>query len=305
MILKYKLAFFLLFVQFLVADEFHYYSTVADEKHFPLLRNLIASIHKVDFDFLNEIAVFDIGLTSAQRQELGRMQKVSVHDVEMTHPDLLTYFVTNPWNKQVRGWFAWKPVVLKKSLEMFPYLLYLDAGTLLLSSPNDLFKHIKQNGYFLLSVNHNIVDRVTNPVRERLIPTFTPEQQMHVLHPDTWMVAGGIQGLSQAVYHDYILPIYRLSCDLSLFADDGSARLGFGEARHDQTIFSLFARALNLQVNAGEGWSELIVDGMQIPFHYHWNRDSINESTCLFTCRFDNKLTTSLPQFIRWKTGNE
>ncbi|MCE5316939.1 MAG: hypothetical protein LLG04_06200 [Parachlamydia sp.] len=284
-------------------EVFHYYSTVADEKHFLLVRNLIASIHQVDFDFLDEIVVFDIGLSHEQRKELGRMQKVSVYDIELTHPDLLTYFVTNPWNKQVRGWFAWKPVVLKQSLEMFPYLLYLDAGTLVLTSPCDLFKHIKQNGYFLLNVNHNIVDRLTNPLRDKLIPTLAPEQLHLVLHPDTWMVAGGIQGLSQAVYDDYIYPIYLLSYDLTLFADDGSAKLGFGEARHDQTIFSIFARVLNFRTNAGEGWSDLSVDGKMIPFHYHWNSDNVNNRTCLFTCRFNNNLTTGKLDFIRWKSS--
>lgn len=293
---------FLLLFRAIAAEEpSHYYSTAADEKHYSLLRNLIASIHKVDFNYLEEIAVFDLGMTADQEQELGRMQKVAVYKIQMTHPDLLTYFTTNPWNKKVRGWYAWKPVVLKQALERFPYLLYLDAGTLVLSSPNDLFKHIQQNGYFLLSVNHNIVDRMTNPVREKLIPTLTLEQQRHVLDPDTWMVAGGIQGLSQAVFDSYILPIYSLTSDISFFADDGSARLGFGEARHDQNIFSIYARALNLKVNEGGGWSELNVDGKSIPFHYHWKRDCVNDKTCLFTCRFDGKLSEGIQDFIRWK----
>ncbi len=74
----------------------HYYYTSSDERHYHLLKNLIGSIHHVDFKKLKEIAVFDLGLTPKQRAELSTMAKVAVYDVEMIHPDLLTYFVTYP-----------------------------------------------------------------------------------------------------------------------------------------------------------------------------------------------------------------
>lgn len=80
----------------------HYFSTVADEKHYPLLVNLIGSIHKNDYDCFDEIAIFDIGLTKDQRHTLNQMAKVKVFDVEKRHPDLLTPFQTRIMAK----WFA-------------------------------------------------------------------------------------------------------------------------------------------------------------------------------------------------------
>lgn len=83
-----------------------YFCTTADERYFPLLINLIGSIHKVNFDELGEIAVFDLGFTEQQLDELHCIEKVRVYNVELTHPDLL-----KPNSRLKRGWYAWKPVV--------------------------------------------------------------------------------------------------------------------------------------------------------------------------------------------------
>jgi len=57
----------------------HYYCTVADEKHFYMLLNLIGSLHKNDFDNLKEIAVFDLGFTDQQKQILKNIKKVEIY----------------------------------------------------------------------------------------------------------------------------------------------------------------------------------------------------------------------------------
>src|SRR5262245_24936207 len=93
-------------------DTHHYYCVASDAAHYDRLKNLIGSIHHVDYENLGAIAVFNLGLSSNQISELETMEKVSVHAVEMTHPDLLTYFVTGPTGRCVRGYFAWKPVVM-------------------------------------------------------------------------------------------------------------------------------------------------------------------------------------------------
>src|SRR5438445_536496 len=160
----------------------HYYCTVADERHYTLLINLIGSIHKNDFDLTDEIAVFDIGLSQEQKTELESIEKVKIYQVEKVHPDLFTYFKTNPAGREVRGWFAWKPVVLKQALDMFPYVLYLDAGNILLNSPDNLFRHIQQNGYFLIADTPiDISERITKPVADWIASTFTPEQHQSIL----------------------------------------------------------------------------------------------------------------------------
>ncbi len=280
---------------------YHYYCTVADKAHFELLMNLIGSIHKADFDHLDEIAVFDIGLTTNQVALLSTIEKTKVYSVEMTHPDLCKYFVTNPWGREVRGWFAWKPVIIKQALDMFPSILYIDSGSLILTSPDNLFKHIHQNGYFLIDVGHNISDRVTQPVLEKVISKFSKEDQSFILAQDTYSIDGGTQGLSRQLSESYILPMYELSKDLTLFADDGSAKMGFGEARHDQTLFTVYARKLRLNVGK-QGWNDLKVDGRTIPFHVHWHPSEVTNQTCIFRCRGNKSFSGNMQGSIRIKS---
>ena len=130
-----------------------YFCTAADEQYFPWLLSLIGSIHKVNFEALGEIAVFDLGFAAWQRALLNVMEKVHVYFLDTAHPkrkELLTSFKTSDHGRTARGWYAWKPVVIKQALDMFPYVLYLDAGTVALKRLDNLFKHIQRKGYFLL-----------------------------------------------------------------------------------------------------------------------------------------------------------
>ncbi len=297
------LTFFSLFHS-LQAEEktFHYYCTVADEVHYPLLLNLIGSIHKADFDHLDEIAVFDIGLTAEQRAKINQIEKTKVYDVEMIHPDLCTYFVTHPSGKRVRGWYAWKAVVMKQALDMYPYMLYIDAGSLVLSSPDNLFKHIQQNGYFLMHIApHNIADRITQSVLNKIIAPLPSDEQLRILSPNCYMVVSGVQGVSRDIYQSYLEPIYRCSFDLSNYMDDGSAKLGFGQGRHDQVLFSIYANLLNLKIEP-QSCAQLLVDGVYMPFHYQYDRPDVSQEICILSCRWDGTLSADKQNYIRWKT---
>ena len=154
----------------------HYYCTASDDKYYNRLLNLIGSIHKIDFDNLGEIAVFDLGLTEKQKQQLAQIMRVRVYAVEMTNPRLLEHVVTASNGRKVRGSFAWKPVIIKQALEKFPEILYLDAGTTVLKPLDYVFQYIHENGYFLMSCSaephNNIVNRVTKKVFNniRLLP---------------------------------------------------------------------------------------------------------------------------------------
>jgi len=280
---------------------FHYYCTAADERHFPQLLNLIGSIHKNDFDNLDQIAVFDLGLNLEQKTIVERMDKTQVYSVEMVNPKLLTYFVTSPQGRSIRGWFAWKPVIFKQTLEMFPYAVYLDAGSLVLNSPNDLFKHIKENGHFLLSIApHTIESVVTQTVRDKVLSKLPQEQQTFLLKNDTWMIDGGFQGISRSLGDTYVTPMYKLASDLSVFADDGTSKGGFGNARHDQTLFSIYAQMNRLAMN-DQGWSNLKVDGKAVPFHMHWDRSQVNDKTTIYRSRGDYTYGGNKTVYIHWR----
>jgi len=279
----------------------NYYCTCADERFFSRLLSLIGSIHAVDFEDLAEIAVFDLGFTQAQINRLKSIQKVNVYQIEKVHPDILKHFRTSNQGRQVRGWFAWKPVAIKQALDMFPYILYLDAGLTVLRPTRDLFKHIQQNGYFFVNNMCNIEERVTKPVLEAIVYPLPLEQQKLILDKNTLEFDAGFQGVSRLMYENYVMPMYRLASHLELFADDGSAKLGFGAGRHDQVLFSIHAHLLNPKTKFNSyGWSNLTIDGRPHPINVQWEASKVTgETTILVSC--DLKKIDYYEKRIRYK----
>jgi len=266
----------------------HYYCTAADKKFYDRLKNLIGSIHQFDFENLSEIAVFDLGLKSEQRAELKKMQKVSLHEVEITHPDILKEFVISPGKRRTIGHFAWKPVVIKQALELFPYVLYLDAGVTVLKQLDDLFDCINQRGYFFLVIPDftykgiknwvSVENRATKRVIQTLLNDVNNEQRMAILRKAN--IVAGVQGLTRALLNDYVLPLYQNSYDISLFEDDGSAPLGWGEARHDQILSSIYVHRIGYILNE-LGWSTIEISTGNKHVHVHHLLNETNKDTVI------------------------
>lgn len=221
-----------------------YFCTAADDKHFKWLIHLIASIHKFNFDEVGEIAVFDLGFTPCEIEELNAIEKVKVYEVEKTHPDLLTYFKVRPNGRMARGWYAWKPVVIKQALDMFPYVLYMDSGVTVGMDLGPIFEHIRNKGYYLMGSGWPLAPTLTKKVRNYF--TLNAPYLKFILEKTS--MTATVQGLTRGMLKDYILPMYELTKDLSLFEDDGTAPDGFGQARHDQSIASIFAYMLGLEL---------------------------------------------------------
>lgn len=266
--------------------------TACDQTYFKQLLNLIGSIHRVNFNELEEIAVYDIGLLSEQKEQLARMQKVNLYDVEMTNPELLTPKVMDDQGKTVPGLYAWKPVVIKQALERHEVILYLDSGNTVLKPLNNLFTHIRQNGYFLISVYHSVRWGTISYVIHQL--DLGAPERTHVL--DKISISANIIGCSRAVYDSFVKPVYELTKDMRFFTDDGSAG-GFGRCRYDQTLWSVYAYLNNMTIKT-PSWSMLQVDGRDIPFHSNCfyqqaNVDSsywLNPMTTIYQSRGDYDL---------------
>lgn len=217
-----------------------YYCTAADEKFFPLLENLVGSIHKNDPN-LEEIAVYNLGFSKKQLFKLKRYKKVRVYELEVTNSKMLEPILTSNNGRRVRGAFSWKHVVLKDALEKFPYVLYLDAGLGVLNNPAKLFEHISNEGYFFISLEsfHSLNLRLTDTVLKKVIEPNFPDIKEMLLDSSTTFHAAGVQGVSRSVYANYVLPLYNYSKNLEIYLDDGTAKLGYGSARHDQTLSTI------------------------------------------------------------------
>jgi len=243
-----------------------YICTCGDTQFYPQLLNFIGSLHKVNFNEIKEIAVFNLGFTKDQINNLKRIEKVSVYDIEMTHPDLLKFFPVRPRGRKMRrGYYAWKAVAIKQALDMFPYILYVDAGTIILESLDNVFKHILQNEHLIISADkpkYTIRTISTRFVIDNL--DLESDDKKHIL--DKIGIASGFMGITKRLYGSFVLPVYNLTYDLRYFANDGTAPLGFNCCV--QTLYGIYARLLDLEVKDWNG-SYLSVDGKKINFLLH------------------------------------
>ncbi len=275
------------------------FCTAADEKFFPLVINLIGSIHKANFNDLREIAVFNLGFTQDQINALNSIKKVKVYDIELTHPDLLTPFEVRP-NKIARGWYAWKPVVIKQALDMFPQVLYVDAGVVILKPLNNLFKHIEQNGYFLRNCGHNIKCMVI----QRIIKKFDlhVKERKWILDENTYGATAAIMGFTRKVYRDLVLPWHEITKDLDNFIDDGSAAGGFGAARYEQAILSVLACLLGLHIYICSPTQSypiyLKIDNKKVPFYITKRPNEVTQETAI--CQMRWKQVPDFRKYIRY-----
>lgn len=245
------------------ASEKMVFVTVADAERYAMLGKCLDYIVATNSENLQQIAVFDLGFHEDQREALNQRKHVHVYDIERVNPDMTTFFVVRSNGRKARGWYSWKPVVLKQALEMFPEILYMDASTIV-KKPLDLFfAHIRENGYLLINCWHDGRFMTTQPIIKKF-QLDSPERS-GILHKRG--VDAGFQGLSRAVFADYILPLYELAKDISNFEDDGTAPLGFGYSRHDQALFNIFARLLKYDVKRRDNF-ELYIAGkrLALPF---------------------------------------
>lgn len=282
-----------------------YICTASDDLYYPCLLNLIGSIHKHNFNEICQIAVFDLGLNAEQKTSLLRIQKLKIYPIEQTHPDLLKRFNTRNWGKAVPGWYAWKAVILKQAFDLYPWnatVMWIDAGTTILKDCSLLFDYIEEHGYFFHNGSPWPMKRQTTKFAIDAFNLNTPETEW--IAGDTPGMEAGFMGVTSSIYNDFIHPIYLLTFDLRFFADDGTCPNGFGECRHDQTIFSIIALKNNYRIfhhfqNPLDTFY-LEIKGEKHPFHIACNPQDRIPQTYIYRARFDVKPEQMIP-YIRCK----
>lgn len=281
-----------------------YICTASDSKYFNCLLQLIGCLHNTNFDHLGELCVVDLGMSQEQKNFLGTIEKVAIHQIQSKNPEILRQVITTPWGKMVPGWYAWKPVAIKEVLEKYPYILWLDAGTTVLRPLDDLCKHIVQNDYLLINIGEEghhlkVGWGTTNYVRNKL-NVQTPENSW-ILNQVSLMAS--IIGATKKA--PFLQPLYDLTNDIKCFEDDGSAPGGFGQGRQDQTLLSILSYAMGLhtipQNPLQESPSWLTVDGKPAPLYITWIKEKINQNTQIYSSRIDYSNYAKLISYIRYK----
>jgi len=276
--------------------QYQYFCTAADSNVFGNLLNLIGSIQNSEFDELGGIAVFDLGLTDEQRTFLGAIEKVSIHKIAIANPDLLKYFKASNDGRMIQGWGAWKFVALKQALDIFPYALWIDPDFTVLKSLRTVFQHIQETGYFLCTIGDEKFDgKCAHPIRwgatEYVRNAFNLEgsEKVHVL--DKEPVLSGVIGFSRQAVDYLIDPLYNYAKNLKLFEDDGTASQGFGSARAEETVLSIFAYLHGLTVHRQDFTQKtpLLVysQGSHHEFFMTWCKGCVDGKTSLYHSRSD------------------
>ncbi len=280
--------------------------TASDQQYYPCLVNLIGSLHKHNFDDIADIAVFDLGLADYQKEQLATVAHLSIHEIEKTHPDLLTRFNTRTWGKPVPGWYAWKAVVVKQAFDLFgpdSVLLYIDAGTTILNDLTVLFAHIQDHGYFFHNGSPWDLNRETTQFVKESFDLYHPSRRW-LLDPSVKGLEAGFMGLTARVYETFVMPMYELTKDLRYFADDGSCLGGFGNSRHDIPLFSLYAlfNGYKIHHHFEKPRDSMYLDicGQPFPFHIACNPEDRIAQTNVYCARFDVNPAQYMP-FIRLK----
>ncbi len=270
-----------------------YYCTGSNSLYFKSLVNLIGSIHKNCYADLQEIAVFDLGMTTQEIDFLKSLSKVQVYSFQEKNPDLLKSFFVPGSKKDYLGWYAWKPVAIKEALEKFPYVLWIDAGCTVLKPLDALFSYIEREGYFLCTSGddkkqdnpeffaHPVGWGATSFVRQ--IFHLNDPHRKPILEKET--VMAGLVGVSREGRHFFLQDWYELTKDIRHFADDGSTPNGWGTCRHDQTLLSILAYTKNLKIHLKDFSQVFPIDlgwgNIRIPFYLTWNRNFVSEKTCI------------------------
>lgn len=274
-----------------------YFCTGANSAYFNRLMNLIGSIHKTNYASLEQIAVFDLGLSSKEIDTLRSIDKVMVYQLQKTHPEQLKYF-TLPTGQRWFGWYTWKPVIIKQALDMFGYVVWLDAGTTVLKPLDHLFQYIANSGYFICTIgNEHENSKWRHPIgwsaTKFLINTFNLHHigRRWILSQES--VMGGVIGVARnsLFYEKFLLPLYKYTKDFRYFADDGTSAGGYGAGRHDQTIMSILAYLNGWHIFKQDYTQSMPIylrcDNTETSLYITWLKEYVDDRTDIYSSRGD------------------
>lgn len=193
-----------------------------NSKFFKAGISLISSIHRHSFDTVDEMVIYDLGLTAREIRYLNRCEKVRV----TLYPDLVKTFFPGFMEP---GNFAWKPFVIKDAGRKEGDLLcYLDAGIVALKDLKIIYDLIDAEEIFLVQ-DSQLNRNWTTPEAFKLMNASAAEIAGQQLCAGIlgYKVGGKYQGMIDQAYHYAQNEV--IIC--------GDRR----KHRHDQSIYSVLA----------------------------------------------------------------
>jgi hypothetical protein len=193
-----------------------------NHKYYNAGLTLIASIHRYSYDTVDEIVIYDLGLTAREIRYLNLCQKVRV----VAYPEVVKSFFPGFMKP---GNFAWKPFVIKDiGQNEGDLVFYLDAGIVALKDIKIIYDLIKTEEIFLVQ-DSQLNQKWTTPEAFELMNASDEEKAGRQLCAGIlgYKVGGKYQALIDDAYH---------------YAQNEAIICGDRKKhRHDQSIYSVLA----------------------------------------------------------------
>ena len=251
----------LLFIPFLFSQEIDkYFVTVCDSEHYNWAVEQIDSIHKHN-KAVKEIAIYDLKLTEKQRKHLSTLPQVVVRDLEEKNPFMREQFIVRPNGRMSRGWYSWKPIALYDAIQKAPYFLFMDAGVRSKTNLNPIFLHTVQNKSFFITTGHSLEQQTT---KQQMISFSVHKEELYL--PS---IQSNVMGITKDLIPSLLRPAYDATENIKNFEDDGSSKMGFGYARHDQSVLSIIIHKAKIPILDREK-DYLLINGEKVPFSSHY-----------------------------------
>lgn len=127
--------------------------TACDSNYFNSCVTLISSIHRLSYDVVDAIVVYDLGLAANHIDVLNKLENVIIVTKSYIETEILdsTFFDGFLEPKQ----FAWKPLFLLHAAKYGETIFYLDSGGMFFGSILPIFEYIERAGIWLsLDTDH-------------------------------------------------------------------------------------------------------------------------------------------------------
>jgi len=199
--------------------------TATNSLYFDSLLTLISSIHKYSFNLVDQIFVYNLGLSQDEIDKLETIKNTTVlnfsNDVKNSHPKFM-----EPKS------YVYKTYCLYDAKRFGSLILWIDSGAMLLKSAESIFNSIQQDDIFLVGDSHKNKDYTHSNCR--LVMNASEEELQ-----DNQLWAGLVGYKYQGKYQDMINEAFRYSMIPGCL--DGNQE----NHRHDQSVLSILASRYN------------------------------------------------------------
>lgn len=203
--------------------------TATNSPYFDSLLTLISSIHEHSLNIVDEILIFDLGLTNDELEKLKTIQKVRVVNFTIGEKNSHPHFMSPKWH-------VYKLTCLKNSLLIGNNVLWLDSGVCALKSLDVIFDKIENDDIFLVADTH-LTKTYTHTNCQKIMSATEDELNQKIL-------SSGIFGFkSDGKYSKIIDEAYEFS--LIPGCCDGDQE----NHRHDQSILSILSSRYKCPTN--------------------------------------------------------